>query len=219
MKSTTLLQGLGPTLVLSVPAMGLYLTTYDESKRICSTYGLREGGFACSVVSGIAAELLSGVLFVPMEVVKKKLQVESAMKASSLIKAVYKKHGFYGFYRGYGLNMGIYIPYSVTYFTVYEMLKIESKSLTKSEGSFILNLSCAFVAAGMAGAVSNPLDVISTRVQIATDVSTFAVIKDMYVLEGGLRPFAKGIIARVVWAAPSMALTVAMWEFGKSLLM
>jgi hypothetical protein len=214
-----LFQGLGPTLSLSVPAMAIYLSSYDQSKDVISRHtDWAPNGFGTSIISGIIAEAASGVLFVPMEVLKEKLQVSRTNQTVfQLISSLYKSHGLYGFYRGFGLTMSVYVPYSVTYFVTYEKLKtfFLERDPRVENLSFGTHLGCAFVSAALGAAVSNPMDVVHTRAQIATTIPTKTIIRDMYYREGGLRPFGKGLMARVLWAAPSMSLTIALWEMAK----
>ena len=204
-KAIGLYQGLMPTLILSSPAMGIYLASYDFSKEYLTRFDLDQGSFANATISGCFAEALSGALFVPMEVIKEKLQV-SNHKPIPLIKSVYNQYGLYGFYRGFFLTMAVYLPYSTTYFVSYEKLKTISKN-----DSFTSHLGCAFIAASLAAIVSNPMDVVHTRVQIRTVDSTSNVIKEI-ITQDGWKGFTKGMLPRITWAAPSMAISIAIWE-------
>lgn len=71
----SLYDGLTVTLWLCVPALSVYLSTYDSMKRLLST----EAGWALTspwnhLVSGCTAEVFAGIFFTPMEVIKSKLQ-------------------------------------------------------------------------------------------------------------------------------------------------
>ncbi|KAJ3306286.1 hypothetical protein HDV03_000208 [Kappamyces sp. JEL0829] len=172
-----LFQGLGPSLLLSVPATGIYLVAYDKTRDFLSkTWGLSPHGFICASLSGITAEALAGVIFVPMEVIKEKLQVHNSKQtAAAMITNVYRQHGAYGFYRGYALTMSVYVPYSVAYFVCYEKLRsfVERKTPGGQPISFHTNLLISGFCAGIASAISNPMDVVHTRVQVATSPSTW----------------------------------------------
>jgi Mitochondrial carrier protein len=138
-------------------------------------------------------------------VIKEKLQV-SNHKPINLIKSVYNKHGLYGFYRGFMLTMAVYVPFSTTYFVCYEKLKSLS-----DKNSFSSNLGYAFISASLAAIVSNPMDVIHTRVQIRTVVSARDIVKEI-IRDDGWKGFGRGMGSRVLWAAPSMAISIAIWE-------
>jgi hypothetical protein len=196
-------QGLGPTLALSVPATGVYLSIYDKAKSYFATeYALHRNGFACATLSGIIAETCSCLFFVPMEVIKEKLQVNSKISsAASMISTIYQKHGLYGFYRGFFLT--VYLPYSVTYFVSYEHIKAAALTIPsyndRENLPFVANLGIAGLCAGFASAITNPLDIVHTRVQVETNASTWKVIRNLYTNEGGFRAFGKGLIPRVLW--------------------
>jgi len=86
----------------------------------------------------------------------------------------------------------VFIPYSVIYFLLYEELKLTYNYFVSS-----------LVAAAVAGLASNPLDVIKTRVQVDS-VSVLAAAK-----RGRL---FRGAIMRVFWVAPSMSISMAVFE-------
>lgn len=174
--------------------MGIYLATYDKSKALLqSNYNLKPGSFQNAILSGIIAEATSSILFVPMEVIKEKLQV-SNLRPIECIRNIYSLHGIPGFYRGFLLTMSVYIPYSCAYFTSYEQFK----SILKRD-TFGYNLIAAFMAAVVAAGISNPMDVVHTRVQVLTTVNTSTVIRNIWKYEG-YYGFLKGSVARMLWA-------------------
>ncbi|KAJ3055765.1 hypothetical protein HK097_009418, partial [Rhizophlyctis rosea] len=136
---TSLYRGLSIALVFSVPALTVYLSTYDAAKdRIAKWGGL--GGADSILVHGSAgaiAEAMSGVFWTPMEVVKNKLQVGvgadgvkrhvgyDAVPAGKgvrearrtgetmrLVGEIYRNEGIRGFFKGYLLSLGVFIPYT-----------------------------------------------------------------------------------------------------------
>ena len=168
-------------------------------------------------LAGAGAEGIASILFTPMDVLKQKMQTGSSSNDTiSTVKDLYKSHGIYGFYRGYFLTQLVFVPFSAIYFSVYEKSKKVYSSLIKNEIGLGSSFACSLFAASIASVITNPLDVIKTRIQIRTGVSTTAVIKELYYTQGGLCAFGKGLGARIIWAAPSMSLSVALWEIGKS---
>lgn len=214
-KSAHLFKGLSVTLLFSVPASTIYLTSYDMSKQYLVDNGFHKDEFLVHTIGAISAESISGLIFTPMEVIKQKLQVDASctLNAKKLFKDIYANNGVKGFYRGYWLTQLVFIPYTITYFTTYERLKSYLSSQSKLE--FTSYLFAASVSAAIAGMVSTPMDVIKTRTQIKGEKSAWYVAKELY-KEGGIRSFTKGMGARIAWVAPSMSLTIAIWETLKT---
>jgi hypothetical protein len=65
--------------------------------------------------SGIIAEISSSLLWTPLEVIKARLQISKTAEEGKLLfnlREIAKKEGIRGFYRGYGIGLGIYIPFN-----------------------------------------------------------------------------------------------------------
>lgn len=144
----SLYQGVGIACLLGTPALSLYYTTYDKSKEaLCGFLG-HEESTSIHVVSATMAEVVSGVIWTPMELVKQKLQVKGSLTnkntptvpmnpegitgngggaagspTSGLVQRIHEKHGWGGFYRGYLLGLMVFVPFSACYFISYENLK------------------------------------------------------------------------------------------------
>lgn len=206
-------KGLGVTLALSCPAGAVYLTSYDVLKSALTKAYPTSNTFLLHSAAGAGAEGIASILFTPMDVLKQKMM--TIKKDSSTWKTIvdlYQSHGIRAFYRGFLLTQLVFVPFSATYFSVYEKSKsyYTQKAILDTPAQF----ACSFFAAAIASMITNPLDVIKCRIQILTNVSTRQVIRDLY-KEAGVKAFAKGLTARIIWAAPSMSLSVAIWEFGK----
>ena len=96
-----LVRGLGPTLVRDVPFSGLYLMFYEHLKSVAAAAQLAGSGahFTCGVLAGVLASLVTQ----PADVIKTRLQLESAAVRGSLVcavRAIYREHGARGFTRG-----------------------------------------------------------------------------------------------------------------------
>ena len=87
-----------------------------------------------SLTSGMVAEAISCVVFVPVDVVKERLQVQSPLSSDpnhkiisyrnsfdALIK-ISNSEGLRGLYKGYSATLLSYGPYSAIYFMLYEIV-------------------------------------------------------------------------------------------------
>jgi len=76
------------------------------------------------------------------------------------------------------------------------------------------------LSGGLAAAITCPLDVIKTRLQVQRSTA-----KNKYknafdaahriITEEGFQAFTKGLVARVLWIAPGCAITIAFYEHFK----
>lgn len=236
-----LYRGFGISIIMQAPAVATYLSTYDEAKeRISQATSLRPASPAVHLMSGLVAETVSAVFWVPMEVIKQRAQVRAgAMSAASstiIARDLLMNEGPRALFKGYGLTLGVFGPYAMIYFAAYERLKlISSQSISgDSESTDQLPTSvvavCASAAGALAGACTTPLDVIKTRLQtqgdaVALTQSTPGGRKVAYrgtwhavrviAMEEGWGGFFKGLSARVLWIMPGTAITFSTFEFLK----
>ncbi|KAI8827267.1 mitochondrial carrier domain-containing protein [Fimicolochytrium jonesii] len=233
---TALYRGLPVALVFSVPALSVYLGAYDQSKVLLARWGGLgdESSIGVHAVASCNAEILSGALWTPMEVLKNKMQVQTVDGMSkrgvstwSLCRSIYARDGIRGFFKGYFLALGVFVPYTMTYFIAYEQLKRQADlfinkrtaSVTTSTpkqlpfGAYML---CAGTSGALAGAVSNALDIVKTRRQAGGGTeSAVTIIKDMWRNEGKWRAFGRGLAARVLWVTPTVTLSMSVYEILK----
>lgn len=132
-----------------------------------------------------------------------------------LAKHIVQTEGARGLFRGYVLTQAVYVPYTVVYFVSYERFKTAWAGIRGYMGTMDY-LLCSTASASLAGAVSNVLDVVKTRVQVDSRPA-FAVIADMYRKDGGLMAFSRGMGARILWVAPSMAISITVYETLKDI--
>ncbi|KAJ3330574.1 hypothetical protein HDU76_005337 [Blyttiomyces sp. JEL0837] len=134
---STLYRGLGVSLVFSVPALSIYLSSYDACKSRLSAWEKNgasggSGSVWVHATAGAAAECVSGLFWTPMEVIKSKLQVgvgangnvaTSTMSTVGLVRDILATQGVQGLFKGYWISLGVFVPYTVIYFVTYEKLK------------------------------------------------------------------------------------------------
>lgn len=154
-----LYRGLGVACLFHAPALSIYLTTYDSSKLLLGRLIGQEWEETSAVflASGFVAEVVSGVFWTPMEVVKQRMQVtalqENTFSQTSwqLARQTIKTEGFYGLYRGYGITLCVFVPYSMIYFTTYERMKVWRKDTLGLQSTKDLPFSSYLISSGLAG--------------------------------------------------------------------
>eukprot|EP00761_Pharyngomonas_kirbyi_P002537 gb/GECH01002541.1/.p1 GENE.gb/GECH01002541.1/~~gb/GECH01002541.1/.p1 ORF type:complete len:333 (+),score=61.58 gb/GECH01002541.1/:1-999(+) len=128
------------------------------------------------------------------------------------LSQVYRLEGVAGLYTGLWATMVRDVPYSALYFLLYERLK--QRVLLARTGSAMGDLGAqdTLVVSGTAGGVaaflSNPLDLIKTRMQTQSHRYTGVTATVRKVArEEGLPAFFKGSHTRVVWISSVMSVT------------
>jgi len=156
--------GFGAVIIGGTPGTVLYLTSYAMFKDSISSAVLNwHGGssvgengkpslsqgqeFAVYFSSGMLAEAFACIIYVPVDVVKERMQVQqnlhnvSSSNISSqgaaqnykykgswdALRRIIRTEGMRGIYKGYGATMASYGPFSALYFMFYERCKSWSK--------------------------------------------------------------------------------------------
>ncbi|KAI8144891.1 mitochondrial carrier domain-containing protein [Fennellomyces sp. T-0311] len=226
----SLYRGLPVTLLFSVPALSVYLTCYETTKAHLAPRGglLGHDGILNHLASGCAAEVMAGLFFTPMEVMKNQLQTQSdgSRSAGSLATRIWRTEGIRGFFRGYWMGLAVFVPHTMTYFAVYEQCKLayaryydhqyQGDSAQLPASAYLL---CSSFASTMGIMLSTPLDIIKTRWQIsaadqgaAFRLGPVAIAKHMWYYEGGWRAFTRGLVARIAWGIPTTAISMTVFE-------
>eukprot|EP00980_Cylindrotheca_fusiformis_P006762 scaffold1413_cov117-Cylindrotheca_fusiformis.AAC.2 len=116
-----LYRGFGAVLIGGTPGTILYLCSYDIFKNSLSSLSFLSGddnssNFAIHFASGMLAESVACIIYVPVDVIKERLQVQHATDMQNTKKMYYKssldamrqiaKHeGLSGIYKGYGATL------------------------------------------------------------------------------------------------------------------
>jgi len=119
--------------------------------------------------------------------------------ARDITKAIYRKDGMRGYYRGYIAAICTYVPSSASWWTFYQLFQDLAAAIVPIQDLGIPNTavqSVAAMASGVATAImTNPLDATKTRVQVQRRpfVETFVKLWR----EERFRIFTKGLSARM----------------------
>lgn len=233
-----LYRGFGVSVVMQAPAVATYLTSYDRSKAgLADMSGMSPKHPAVHLGAGLIAETISAVFWVPMEVIKQRAQVRTSGGAAAssvgVARDLLRHEGPRALFKGYGLTVGVFGPYSMIYFVCYERFKeVWSKILQLEEKSLPLYAvaSSASSAGAIAAATTTPLDIVKTRLQTQGDVtlrtspgatrptqytSTWHAVRTIAV-EEGVRGLTRGVTARVLWIMPGTAITMSSYSWMKS---
>ncbi|KAF9185273.1 hypothetical protein BGZ51_002748 [Haplosporangium sp. Z 767] len=154
------------------------------------------------------------------------------IKTLDLVRRIYHQEGLLGFYRGYFITLGVFVPYSMIYFATYEQLKeMAWRKIYRTDPNrihvhedtlpFLTIVACASVACGVAAGTSNMVDVVKTRWQTSIlsttkENSSTRMIASSLFRQGGLASFTRGMGARILWMMPSVAISMSLFEWFKA---
>lgn len=158
--------GFGAVFWAGTPATVVYLTSYSYFRETLSTIalGLQKTGdhgpsssaeegnksslshgqeFAVHFMSGMLAEAVCCVIYVPVDVVKERLQIQQQQQRNvpnnghnpkyqyngsfDALRQIIKAEGIRGIYKGYGATLASFGPFSALYFMFYEQCKALSR--------------------------------------------------------------------------------------------
>lgn len=231
-----LYRGFGVAVVAGAPASCLYFTSYELSKTEMLSRVQQPNPLISSVIhlaAGFVAEAASCVLWVPIDVIKVRMQVQkessSRLYTNALhaVRQIVRNEGIRSLYRGYGATLATFGPFSGLYFVFYEKLKSQAAATTLSSANSSLSSSsliiCASGAAAAASLLTSPLDLVRLRMQVSQEIETSndrskfnykSVLTGLssIINEEGFRGLFRGALARVAFATPSTALAMVLFE-------
>jgi len=171
---TGLYRGFPMAALGAMPGCALYITSYQVLKaKLAPTTG---EGFLTDFLAGFGAETLSCCVWVPVDVVKERLQVQQRGGAANYtgtmdaLRTIWATEGGSGVYKGYGATLLSFGPYSAFYFLFYEQFRSGCvryggyKTRNDLDGS--LNLASGAIAGSLAAFLTNPLDLVKLRLQV-----------------------------------------------------
>jgi len=182
-----LYRGFGAVIVGGIPATVVYLCSYELVKtRLSQITGTDDdgGNFAVHFTAGMIAESLSCIIFVPVDVIKERLQVQhpvsEATKSSESVlpnyrnsldalKQISKHEGLAGIYRGYGATLASFGPFSALYFVFFEDLKSRIRHHLNENKNAVIPFPWLVGSSACAGAlaswITSPIDMAKLRLQ------------------------------------------------------
>jgi solute carrier family 25 S-adenosylmethionine transporter 26 len=156
--------GLTPVLAASLPGGAIFFGVYEESKRRLAAAGCN--GAVTQLTSSSLAECAACLVRVPMEQAKQRMQVDRSLRAMACARQC-AAGGFGGLYAGYAVMISREIPFSMLQFSIYEQLKLSAWG-----DSVAMCGAYGFVAGGISGLLTTPIDVAKTRIMLQDPAAT-----------------------------------------------
>lgn len=170
-----LYRGIPATVFAAIPSHALHYATYE----LCKDY------FGGSVhdqqhhpiangAAGAVATMVHDAIVTPLDVVKQRLQLcNSPYKSvTHCVNTILKDEGIRAFYASYPTTVFMNVPFMAVHFGSYESFKLIATQLRGKSDIHDHGVTEEILAGGlsgaMAGLLSNPFDVIKTRIQTQT---------------------------------------------------
>lgn len=194
----------------------------------------RKSNMIADLTAGFIAEMVSCILWVPIDVTKERLQTQSTLKVTNYrgsidaLRTISKQEGIRHLYKGYGATLMSFGPSSALYFMFYE--KFRERAVQWNQSDVLpgwLALACGIASGTLSAYITTPLDLVKLRLQVQRTKHMrggiegketvfkyggfWGGLKELFKNEGVRGLFAGGG-ARVLFSAPSMAIGVGVTE-------
>ena len=199
---------------------------------------------SASCAAGFLAEAISGLVYVPTDILTQKLQLQQKMNfldqryqynsSFDVLRTTMRTEGFFGLYRGFGAYLAVYGPHSAVWWLVYEGCKRAFASTPPTFPCKESNLSyfkrhlghvvSGAIAGALAVVATNPLDVAKTRLQTMEisnalhkrqiDAGFMSILKGIYQKEGFYGLY-RGMKPRIYLKIPGSAIAFVGYEILK----
>ncbi|CAE8624706.1 unnamed protein product [Polarella glacialis] len=220
---TGIYRGLAPKLLLYTPYQAVYMAVYVQAREqlLAGPFPFGPSSPLTFVAAGITAEVSASAVRLPMEVVKLRLQL-----------GIYQNswHAFKDFAQHPGrLYRGNFVPQTLVHDCAYSafawmIFEYSRQWLFSRRGSSELpaheNLALGTFTGGVTALVTNPLDVLKTRIIGRRQDDRFPPLGLLHTARGILRDegalaFWRGAGFRVAHLAPSHGLYMLLYEVAK----
>jgi Mitochondrial carrier protein len=206
----SLYRGLSVALVGGTPGTILYLTSYEQLKGDSTSFSIH-------FMAGMTAEALACSIYVPVDVIKERLQVGMYKTPTMALSTIFANDGaILTLYRGYWATLASFGPYSAFYFLLYE----ESKRLVRkyhqcNQLSFWWILACSAGSGATASFITSPLDLVKLRLQLKDKGKVrdgmWNELTQVY-RSSGLQGLFRGAGARVLHFVPATTIAMTTYE-------
>jgi solute carrier family 25 S-adenosylmethionine transporter 26 len=224
---------------MSAPTSGAFFVIYYQGRHLISRHAPSMPNMCQDAASATIAEVVVSSIKVPCEVLKQRMQTQCASGGSRLSVFNAAKQiatrGSHGFYTCYGAQLFREVPFSCIQMSLFEAVRhshpwaARARECDSVRLHSLVGISSGGIAGAIAGAVTTPLDVAKTRIQLRTatrplDVTRTSAVSLPGMLihiyrEAGLRGLSKGLLPRTVQCGLGGSLWLGAFEVSKHLLM
>ena len=213
--------GLGVTVLGAMPGVALYFGVYSYCKKtLLSTEAGQKHKTLSIAVSAAIGNTVASFSRVPYEVLKQQLQTQTYESTGQALRAIAASGQWTRLLfpkGGIAIQMIRDVPYAVVTLLLYETLQASLSQRTKA-----WDFCVGGIAGGLGSWVTNPMDVLKTRLQTDTAGALYggSVVACAQAVwkEGSAMAFLRGSIPRLAHKVPANAFFFLFYEFFRRLL-
>ncbi|KAF4701737.1 hypothetical protein FOZ62_021630 [Perkinsus olseni] len=221
---STLYRGLLPKLVLYVPYQSLYMTSYQFYRRTFADSVVAEKHpLLTTGAAGALAEMTGACIRLPMEVMKQRMQTGRYANLREALRSTVKSPLRFINGRIFVAQTILHdIPFGIIQWTAFETVstQVERNRTAVTAGPWS-HLVAGTLSGSIAALLTNPMDVVKTRVVTSPHSEGTPAIKNVIRsvhAESGFRGFFRGSLLRLLHVAPSNGVYLALFSFLNSTL-
>jgi len=204
-------RGVVPSLVRTVPGVGLYFSSMHFMKA-----NLCEGrpSHVQSIFIGGSSRAFAGAVMIPFTVIKTRFESNSYNYKNTYqaFKNILKLEGLRGLTSGLGPTLFRDVPFSGLYLMFYEHLKSLVPDNYKTYNPSAAHFICGFTSGILASLVTQPADVIKTNMQLdRLNKGLVMTVRSIY-LQQGPGGFVTGLAPRMLRRTLMAALAWTVYE-------
>ncbi|XP_063362331.1 mitochondrial glycine transporter B-like isoform X1 [Cydia amplana] len=210
-------RGMVPSVARCVPGVGLYFSSLHWLKAKMGKTRNQDLGALEAVALGVVARSMSGVALIPITVIKTRYE-SGVYKYTSLtgaLKAVYKAEGLRGLSCGLGPTLARDAPFSGLYLMFYTQTKqaVPKEWMQSPSAASAIHFTCGVIAGIAASLVTNPADVLKTKMQLYPEKFPNAFTAALYVHQTyGMKGYFKGAVPRMLRRTLTAAMAWTVFE-------
>ncbi|KAI9794397.1 MAG: S-adenosylmethionine transporter [Peltula sp. TS41687] len=227
-------RGVGSALVGSAPGAALFFVTYERCKALLSQnssllggHGTRSSSSSSSneaithMIAASLGEVAACVVRVPTEVVKQRAQASQHPSSWATLQAILRRRevGLSGvrreLYRGWSITVMREVPFTMVQFPLWEGMKRWRMDGTgRDTVSGLESGVFGSVAGAVAAGITTPLDVLKTRMMLATERERMMPLLRSILTEAGPAPLFAGIGPRILWISAGGAIFLGSYQWA-----
>ncbi|GIY29226.1 hypothetical protein CDAR_206571 [Caerostris darwini] len=212
-KMLGLWRGTLPSIMRCVPGVGMYFSSVHYLQ---ARFGSKDPTPLESICFGVLARSFAGATLLPVTVLKTRYEsgVYAYNSLSDALHKIYKIEGKKGLFSGLVPTLMRDAPFSGIYLMFYTQAK---KMVPSSMHEHVLivpiNFSCGIIAGFLASAITQPADVIKTKMQLYPQrYNTVPIAVTLVFKDSGVKGFFVGMVPRVLRRTLMAAMAWTVYE-------
>lgn len=213
-------KGSAPQIGLSLPAGAVQFSCIELARELIDSSPLLAKHTTPelrNLVAGLMGTFVSMLIKVPQEVLKQGCQTGLYSNSWAALVTILSTRGVGGLYRGFWAQVARDLPWNALSFMLFNLGKRLWEEATGRLSTDRENLLLGAIAGGFAGFISNPIDVVKTRIMtqpLGGEMVYKGIVQTMrkVVEDEGLGVLFRGTVYRVLYLAPLGAIIYATYE-------